>query len=339
MTRTLTYHKLISCLNQRISVFDFMGTSTELSLILDDETQRKLIPQLVSLQKLNAYYTKSFIKKYIQLIESKNEEVIEELYELYCKEEILNAVEMGPTDPDTALYSIGGFSTEQDSSNSLVLVQETPKLISGKGTTGLRTWEAALYFANYLNSNPINFHDQSICELGTGTGLVGLALAKNYHRDILPLKEITFTDGDAYVIENLSTTFQLNSLTSNIPTIRTQQLLWGTTSPSHPDFVLDPPFADYLIAADVTYDSSVLPLLCSTINDFFRNGTKMALIAATVRNENTLADWEQELHAWFGSNYKVSNKCDLPELISSNCWFKNGTPEIRIYQIIPTVDC
>lgn len=334
MSRIITYPKLVSCLNQRIPVFDFMNLPNDISGILSDEIQYKLLPHLLALIDVNPYYIKSFLKKYINTIESTNNEVIEDIYELYCNESILNAVEMGPTEIDTILYPVGGFKIENVSNNGLVVIKETPKLISGKGTTGLRTWEAALFLANYLNSNPVDFSNKSICELGTGTGLVGLALAKYYHKEINPLSEIIFTDGDASLIENLSKTFQLNGLIVD-STIKTQQLLWGTTNPSDPEFILTPPSTDYVVAADVTYDSSILPLLCSTINDFFNNGTKLALIAATVRNEETLNDWHDELQKRFEGNFRVIEKCDQPALIDSNCWFKYTTPEIRIYQITP----
>ena len=127
------------------------------------------------------------MKKYINTIESTNNEVIEDIYELYCNESILNAVEMGPTEIDTILYPVGGFKMENVSNNGLVVIKETPKLISGKGMTGLKDMgKAALFLANYLNSNPVDFSNKSICELGTGTGLVGLALAKYYHKEINP---------------------------------------------------------------------------------------------------------------------------------------------------------
>lgn len=309
-----------------------MNPPNDISRILDDATQYKLLPQLLALIDINPYYVKFFLKKYIHTLESTNNEVIEDIYELYCSEAILNAVEMSPNEVDTILYPIGGFWAENVSNNGLVVIKETPKVISGNGTTGLRTWEAALYLANYLNSNPIEFKNKSICELGTGTGLVGLALAKYYHNEINPIREIIFTDGDASLIENLSKAFQINDLVIN-STIKTQQLLWGTTNPNNSEFIQTPPSVDYIVAADVTYDSSILPQLCSTINDFFNIGTKSAFIAATVRNEGTLDDWEEELQKWFTGNFRVIEKCDQPALIESNCWFKYTTPEIRIYEI------
>ncbi|CUM48740.1 uncharacterized protein AC631_00337 [Debaryomyces fabryi] len=334
MSRTITYSKLVSCLNQRVPIFDFMNPPNDISGILDDEIQYRLLPQLIALIAINPYYIKFFLKKYIHTLESSNNEVVEDIYELYCSEAILNAVEMSPNEADTILYPIGGFKNEIVPNNGLVVIKETPKVISGNGTTGLRTWEAALYLANYLNSNPIEFKNKSICELGTGTGLVGIALAKYYHNEIYPIREIIFTDGDASLIENLSKTFQLNGLVID-SRIKTQQLLWGTTNPNNSDFIQAPPSADYVVAADVTYDSSILPQLSSTINDFFNNGTKMAIIAATVRNEETLEDWEEELQKWFAGNFRVIEKCDQPALIESNCWFKYTTPEIRIYEITP----
>lgn len=334
MSRTITYAKLISCLNQRVPVYDFLNPSNDVSAIFSDEVQHELIPHLLTLTKINPYYVKTFLKKYIQTIELANNEVAEEIYELYCDQGILNAVEKPPTEMDAILYPVGGFRSDQEPKNGLVVIEETPKIISGNGTTGLRTWEAALYLANFLNSNNVDLANKRICELGTGTGLVGLALAKYYHQEVSPIKKIIFTDGDASLIDTLATTLQINGLAVD-DTILTQQLLWGTTNPDQDDFMLRPPAADCLIAADVTYDSSILPLLCSTINDFFTNGTKLALIAATVRNTDTISDWEKELQIWFGGNYSIIEKTENPALIDSICWFKSNTPEIRIYKITP----
>lgn len=325
--KKLEYSKIKTCLNQRIPVNDFMNLkSHNLSpSIISYENQQKIYELLEEIITLNPYYVKLFLKQYITLIESSEDEVeiLEELYELYCSEEILNAIESDPYSNDILKYSIG---------RNTISIKETPKIISGNGTTGLRTWEAALYLSHYLNSSrcAINFDDKKICELGTGTGLVSLSLLKNQGN----LGEVIFTDGDSSLIENLNDTFKLNNINQS-NTIKTQQLLWGTTNPLNEEtFIQNVPDSEIVIAADVTYDSSILPQLCSTLFDFLKNGTELILIAATIRNELTIKDWEIKLDRWFGKlGWEILEECNEPNVVNEEIWFKSGTPPIKLYKI------
>lgn len=287
----------------------------------------------------NPYYAKLFLKRYIDKLEHfdhPDHEVLEEFYELYPT--VMGAQELAPTDSDIVCYQV--------SNECEVWIKEYPKLISGQGTTGLRTWEAALYFAAYLNNvnnNDICLANKTICELGTGTGLLLVSLVKN-SETLGNIKEVIFTDGDSQLIENLNGTFELNSVkqhqqnsNSDQPIINCHQLLWGTTNEQDKEQFLQPvpSGVDYVIAADVTYDTTILRPLCSTILDFFASGTTMALIAATVRNEKTLHEWELELTKWFGKDrWNVRERVAKPEeLQDQTLWFRKGTAEIRIYEI------
>lgn len=327
----INYSVVRSCLLQRVPTTDFFNPSLLSSELVTLETQEKIHGVLQAISEVNAYYVKVFLKRYISFIEYKNEEVFEPIYELYCAEEILSAVENDPTTADILKYWVGGFDALLNDEPA-VAIKEQPKLISGSGTTGGRTWEAALYLSNYLNEAtcPIDLKGKLVCELGTGTGLVSLALTKNPAHQ---LKQIIMTDGNATLIENLKDSFKLNGI-NDMNNIQTCQLLWGTTNPEDPEnFIQSCPEVDLVLAADVTYDSRILDVLCSTIHDFFDAGSSMAIIAATVRKKSTDDDWEAELNKWF-SQWSIIDICQTPNDISGNCWFKKGTPPIKVYQIL-----
>lgn len=319
----LTYPIVRACLNQRIPITDFLHY--DVSAILDEHTQQQLHNDLLQISKTNPFYVKSFLTRYIRILEAQGE-VAEELYELVCDPNILGAQELSPTTTDVLHYVVGETAT--------VSIQETPKVISGQGTTGLRTWEAALYLLNLLNTpgalpSVQDIKGLRIVELGTGTGLVSLALLKC--RDLHQFSEIVLTDGDSALIEKLQATFDLNDIHDS--TVKSQQLLWGTTNPKSPDFIQEAPTADIVVAADVTYDKLIVPQLCDTLADFFAGGTRFALVAATARNLETLAVWETEIS--FRFSWSIESVAEDPHLLGWGCWFKQGTPEICIYKITP----
>lgn len=330
MLGCFTYETLRRYLLQRVPVDQIGYFLAGEANLLASSSQDKVLSLLSKIAHENAFYVKCFLKIYISLIERRNETVADELYELYCSQEILGAVERGPTDYDTITYSISDKNTE----NSMVIIEENPRLISSQGTTGFRTWEAALFLSSYLMKSPHDLKNKTICDLGTGTGLVGLAVSKSYHQEVSNVKEVIFTDGNSLLLERLNYTLLLNNRKQGART-RSQQLLWGSTNPKHEDFVSPPPFADCVLAADVTYDSSILPQLASTILDFLDQGTSLCLIAATIRNTETISNWEKELNKLSGVEWCIEYSSVHPTEENFTCWFHPSTPEIRIYKIVP----
>ncbi|CAX43336.1 conserved hypothetical protein [Candida dubliniensis CD36] len=300
-----------------------------ISFTVDDlkyDAQLEFVHCIQTVLPLNPYYVKTVLKEYIKHIESSNEDTSDELYESYCDPEVLNARELGPEQTDVIKYFISGFNQQYNGNDKdTITIKETPKLISGSNTTGLRTWEAALYLSNFLNakdSPPYNLANKTVMEIGCGTGLVSLALAKNYHN----IKKLIMTDGSTNVFDNLQETLRLNNLNDS-SIIQCQQLIWGekTTVEEH---------VDYLVAADITYDTRILDPLCQTIKDLFSNNNlQFAVIAATIRNVDTIKEWESKLDVWFSGKWSVMETESDPHSIQSNCWFNVNTPEIRIYEI------
>ncbi|KAI4653007.1 uncharacterized protein J4E78_007836 [Alternaria triticimaculans] len=170
-----------------------------------------------------------------------------------------------------------------------VTLLEARSVISSSGTTGLRTWEAALLLGSHLASEAGRpfVSGKRLFELGAGTGMLSILCAKH-----LGATGVVATDGDEAVVDAIRTNLFLNGLdvddTSRIQ-VRTAALRWGhpidaATFPE--DYGMSVP--DVVVGADVTYDKSVIPRLVSTLGEFFYlNPALEALISATIRNEET----------------------------------------------------
>ena len=104
-----------------------------------------------------------------------------------------------------------------------ITLLEAPSLLASSGTTGFRTWEAALLLGQYFCSSVGTHyvHGQSIIELGAGTGLLSLLCAKH-----LGAQRVLATDGSHQVLDDIQTNLTLNDLSENA-SIEVAQLQWG----------------------------------------------------------------------------------------------------------------
>lgn len=331
--KELSYECVVNFLWQRVPPRDFLNDEYDCGQILTYDSQIGIAEEIEEIKKHNPYYAKLFLQRYIKLVEQRNSEMAEVLYFLYCNGDVLSSSEEPSSKPDAIRYLIRGANKPTTREQDTVVIEETPRVISALGTTGMRTWEAALYLSAYLNLRNINLEQQRVCELGAGTGLVGLALAKYYHRCIAPVRQIVFTDISIDLLEKIQKTLASNHISMTDPSIAIRQLAWGTTNVSDQNFEQHPPDVDYLVAADVIYDSDMHAKLCSTIKDFLSNSTKLAIVAATIRNEKTAESWHAELRRWFHTNWTVKHRSTDPSLTHLNCYLKASTPEIRIYYI------
>ena len=104
-----------------------------------------------------------------------------------------------------------------------ITLLEAPSLLASSGTTGFRTWEAALFLGAYLSS-PEGVHfisGKSILELGAGTGFLSIFCAK-----YLGAQRVLATDGSQLVINDLKSNLHLNRLEGS-ELIQTAVLSWG----------------------------------------------------------------------------------------------------------------
>lgn len=131
-----------------------------------------------------------------------------------------------------------------------VTLLETRSVISGSGTTGLRTWEAALHLGSFLMSGKGReiVHGRRVLELGAGTGMLSVLCAKH-----LDVASTVATDGDEAVVDAIKTNIFLNGLDdSSRAVVRAAVLRWGwpvDASTFAEDYGMGVP--DVLLGADV----------------------------------------------------------------------------------------
>ncbi|XP_035947522.1 protein-lysine N-methyltransferase EEF2KMT isoform X4 [Halichoerus grypus] len=192
-------------------------------------------------------------------------------------------------------------------SGDSVTLSESTAIIS-HGTTGLVTWDAALYLAEWAIENPAAFAHRTVLELGSGAGLTGLAICKT----CCPSTYV-FSDCHSCVLEQLRGNILLNGLSlepdttaperhpghnahdAESPRVTVAQLDWDVVTA--PELAAFRP--DVIIAADVLYCPEtvvslvrVLQRLSACLKD---QQAPDAYIAFTVRSPETCWLFTSEL--------------------------------------------
>ncbi|PYI16736.1 hypothetical protein BO99DRAFT_339451 [Aspergillus violaceofuscus CBS 115571] len=175
------------------------------------------------------------------------------------------------------------------------ITSESRGLILSAGTTGFRTWEAALHLGTYLATDPTaaraGIARKRVIELGAGTGFLGMFCAQH-----LQPRSVVVTDREIALIEQIQDCAGRNGLVGededDTPGKRFAAGIWEWGTP------LDIPGLgdgeakglkfDVALGADLIYDVDLVPLLVATIQDLFTNyGLQQFIISATLRNEDT----------------------------------------------------
>lgn len=222
------------------------------------------------------------------------------------------------------------------SSNELpVTLLESRAIIASSGTTGLRTWEAALHLGNFLMSEVGNeiIRGKNVLELGAGTGLLSILCAK-----YLQAARVVATDGDEAVVDAIKTNIFINELdiaegANTQGSIESAALKWGwplQAKAFEEDYGVGA--LDVVLGADVTYDNSGIPLLVSTLRELFDlNSSIQVVIAASIRNEKT---FEAFLNACNRNCFVMEdiNFPTIPEELQDGPFYPTTT-RIRILRI------
>lgn len=177
------------------------------------------------------------------------------------------------------LSSLSHLNRDQSSPPNIVLL-EARNVLSGSGTTGLRTWDASLHLATYLTKNPSIISQKSILELGAGLGLLSILCAK-----YLGAKHVTCTDGSEEVMAEMPTNLFLNGL-ENSPKITGKELKWGHALIGGEEAEWNGgQKIDLVLGADLIYDGPGVPALLGTLADLFDMFPSVeVLISQCVRN-------------------------------------------------------
>ncbi|XP_026217677.1 protein-lysine N-methyltransferase EEF2KMT isoform X2 [Anabas testudineus] len=167
---------------------------------------------------------------------------------------------------------------------------ENVALIS-EGTTGLVTWEAALYMAEWALDHQQVFTGRTVLELGSGVGLTGIAIC----RSCSP-KRFVFTDCHPTVLQKLRDNIQQNGLTERLsPAVSVEELDWTTVTEEQIKLME----ADTVIAADVVYDPEIIEILVKLLSRILKcwsaERLPEILICSTIRNPETYSSFKQQL--------------------------------------------
>uniref|UniRef100_A0A3Q2PRF2 Eukaryotic elongation factor 2 lysine methyltransferase n=1 Tax=Fundulus heteroclitus TaxID=8078 RepID=A0A3Q2PRF2_FUNHE len=173
-----------------------------------------------------------------------------------------------------------------------VSLLESIALIS-QGTTGLVTWEAALYLAEWALENQQVFAGRSVLELGSGVGLTGVTIC----RSCKPLRFV-FSDCHAAVLQKLRENVRVNGLGGETsPAVSVEELDWTAATEEQIRGI----GADTVVAADVVYDpdvaGSLVKLLLKILSCSPAQLQPEIYICSTVRNPETYGGFKLQLEA------------------------------------------
>lgn len=225
--------------------------------------------------------------------------------------------------------------TESSSSDDHITLLESRSLIFASGTTGLRTWEAALHLGWFLCLNPAIVRGRRILELGVGTGYLSILCARH-----LGTAHVIASDGSDDVLNNLPDNLFLNGLRMLSPdeeaengAVQLMDIKWGWAlmGTEEKDWNGGRP-VDVVLAADVTYDRSVIPALVGTLVDLFTQHPRVEVyISATQRNRET---FDVFLEGCRQRGFRVNDvECKVPAREEQEGPFYSDGVEIKICKV------
>nr|XP_056722495.1 protein-lysine N-methyltransferase EEF2KMT [Euleptes europaea] len=243
-------------------------------------------------------------------------------YRRYFLSELIKQHECMAAEPLDELYEALGdiFNAEASThcyksyilpSGDSVTVRENVAIIS-QGTTGLVTWDAGLYLAEWALEHPSVFTNRRILELGSGTGLTGIAICKTCHP-----RAYIFSDLHQSVLEELSENIYLNGFflqsecyslgrgkcryheaeldESQGPCVTVAELDWNLGAKEQ----LAEFRVDVIVAADVVYDPNLTQSLVALLRQlptYTDAGNLLEIyIASTCRNPDTYCHFQRAL--------------------------------------------
>ncbi|XP_044274463.1 protein-lysine N-methyltransferase EEF2KMT isoform X2 [Varanus komodoensis] len=276
---------------------EFLKNSKDSSALLTI-LQKTVLHSLSLKYPPSVKYRRCFLSELIKKHESTAAEPLNQLYEALG--DVLN------TEETTHCYK----SYLLPSGDAVTLCESTA--IISRGTTGLVTWDAGLYLAEWALENPVIFRNRSVLELGSGMGLTGITICKACHP-----RAYIFSDHHQCVLQQLSENIHLNGFFVESEFFQQAPTSAETrkakhTGPRGPGIVvaeldwhlvtkeqLAKLWAEVVIAADVVYDPELTRSLISVLQKLSSdNSGRQApdvYIAITIRNPETYCCFQKEL--------------------------------------------
>ncbi|XP_072549931.1 protein-lysine N-methyltransferase EEF2KMT [Salminus brasiliensis] len=256
-----------------------LKASSEPSGVILDILKKTCLHSICCKTPPSVRYRRLFLLELIKRHERTAAEPLDELYDALA--EVVGAEEE-PVCYKTYLLPSG----------EPVSLEENVAFIS-EGTTGLVTWEAALYLSEWALENPHVFAGRTVLELGSGAGLTGIVVC----RACKPTKYV-FSDCHESVLQRLRNNVHHNGLTEhgNPKSVSAcvEELVWESVS----DEQLQRIGADVVIAADVVYDPDIIGCLVRLLAKllvFKKEQHLEVYIASTIRNPRTYDCFRDEL--------------------------------------------
>jgi len=174
----------------------------------------------------------------------------------------------------TPIYERQQFKNEPI---TLTVAQGATRDASVSGRTGVALWNSCLLLTRLLDVLNINsncketFKDQTVLELGVGTGAASIAAYK------MGAKQVIATDGNPEVVALAQRNIVANidadaDMNSNNKSIKAEQLNWGFM-----DAIDYSNVADFIIGSDLTYNSGTWKILAETIATILKPKTGIFL--------------------------------------------------------------
>ncbi|KAF9988430.1 Protein fam86a [Mortierella antarctica] len=255
------------------------GNQAQLSVTRPD-IQQALLSQIfydpvVMKHPPSLTYQHSFLKKLITLIEDEGiHEISDDLIEVFS--DLLMTAPKRPEHGGPPLKPcFKSYSLDRTCSKVVTVMEEQTTISSG--TTGLRTWEASFWLAEYLIDHPDLLAGKNVIDIGCGVGFLGIACA------LLGAKQVVLTDGNTNVLAMAAENIGYNTVPC--PT-RASLLDWENFTEEQ----IAALSAEVLILSDLTYDPTNIVPLVSVLKAILVKGVT-AYMSSAIRNPQTFIDF------------------------------------------------
>ncbi|KAL5358934.1 putative methyltransferase-domain-containing protein [Aspergillus floccosus] len=212
-----------------------------------------------------------------------------------------------------------------------ILTSESRGLILAGGTTGFRTWEAALHLGTYLSTEAGRalVAGKRVIELGAGTGFLSLFVAK-----YLSPARVVATDREPALIECMEDCARRNGVDAPAGdggVFEAGIWEWGTPLSRRDESEKEAVF-DVALGADLIYDTDLVPLLVETIHSLFTiHQIQQFVIAATLRNQDTFQTFLDACEKSRLVTERIEYSSPLPE--AQTGFFHSHLIPITMYRI------